>query len=525
MFDNKDLNNPNEAEVTFEENTERNNNEILNEADSKMISDIIKRSNKMSSVMTNSIDISDVDNEEEESDDDFENRLKSKINSMPKNIPSNNQFEVKPLSERTDVVMPKPVAISDKEIYESSISIEVNKTDVDNVMAEEVVTESKSNGFINEVDENMSFDFDDSEENVVKEYKAENSSEKRETYYKSYADVNKESSNDSSNNQKIANKNFLNKITVDLNNINIVDKNALKQVEDLSFVFEKSIPTFKVTCCQSGYNAALSGLTLSEKNAITNSNLNLFESKQRLYKTIYNKIQALSFSPKPTFDEWLTLTSFGDISTLLFGIYCQTFIDNNEFDITCGNCKKVTGVTIDNQSLIEVRDKEVFGRIEDQVINATTREELQKISILGKYERILLNDSKIVVDVGSPSLWDQLSLIKRANPKLLEDYTDIFAAMLYIKNIFMLDSRTTYDTGVPHYYKITHDDRKLDILLKLSNNDGEQLETAINKALNKYRIDYEIHNVKCSNCGEKLPNIPVDIETILFTRMNRTTTA
>jgi len=137
----------------------------------------------------------------------------------------------------------------------------------------------------------------------------------------------------------------------------------------------------------------------------------------------------------------------------------------------------------------------------------------------------MLNDSKIIVDVSTPSLHDHLSLLKISNQQTLQEYADAFSAMLFISHMYMLDLAQTYNTGKATYYEVADKARLLNILLKLSNKDGEQLENAIEEKLGKYKIDYEIHNVTCSHCKTKLPGIPVDIETILFTRINRTSTA
>jgi hypothetical protein len=225
--------------------------------------------------------------------------------------------------------------------------------------------------------------------------------------------------------------------------------------------------------------------------------------------------------PKPDFDEWLKITSFGDLNTLLFAVYCQTFVDNNDFDITCGHCGKVTSVTINNQSLVEARDKAVYDKIDEVIFSTKKAEEIVNNSIVHKNTRIMLNESKLIFDICTPSLYDHLALLKQANPKTIADYAEAFSSMLFISHVYMPDLRTSYQTNKPVYYEITNKTKVLSILLNLSNNDGEQLENAIEDKLSKYQITYEIHNAKCMHCQETLPNIPVDLETILFTRINR----
>lgn len=347
------------------------------------------------------------------------------------------------------------------------------------------------------------------------EFLEEKSSTERELYYQSYAG-------------KIETKNraskFLDNMPIDLNTIEITserDRPALKKADDLRILFDIT-PTFLVVCCQSGYRAHMAGLTLNEKNGLLNSTSDLFDSKNRLFQTIYNKIVSMSF-PKPSYNDWLKITSFSDVNTLLFGIYCQTFIDNNEFDITCNNCNKVTSVTVDNNSLVEARDKEMFGEKFNEIIaNVQTIEDLKNISLLYKTNRTSLPESKLVVDIRIPSLYDYLSLLRKANPDIVSKYADSFSALMFIENMYIINTEATKREGRYIFYPETDNGRRLGILNKLSVNDGDILAEEIEDKLSKYRIGYEIHNVECMHCKQQLKNIPVDLEQILFTRLNRT---
>lgn len=379
-----------------------------------------------------------------------------------------------------------------------------------------VVTPKSPKLNITESDENMSFDDEDDEATENEFGGIEQDDDNENIILRSFADKN-QNVHLSNSNPKLQ---FVDKITVDLNNIVISDKPILNQVSDMNLVFDSTKSTFTVVCCQSSYQASMAGLTLAEKNAINNSESDMFTARQKLYKTIYNKIVSMNF-PKPKFDEWLKITSFGDWNTLLFGVYCQTFIDDNDFDITCGECGKVTSITVDNNSMVEARDKRVFEKIDEVVSSVHSVEDLLNNAVIHKHHRIMLKDSKIVVDIASPTLWDHLALIRQSNQKTLQEYADTFSAMLFIKNMYMIDAESSYKTNVPTYYPVTQKAKMLEILLKLSNSDGEQLEDAIEEKLGQYQIGYRIHNATCMHCHHKLPDIPVDMETILFRRINK----
>lgn len=327
---------------------------------------------------------------------------------------------------------------------------------------------------------------------------------------KSYKDIN----------TKTTGNMVLDAIKVDLNEITIVEKSALKQAEDMNAVFNIGKPTFNVVACQSGYSAGLSALSIADTNAINNSTMDVTQQRKTIYKTIYNKIENMSI-PKPTFNDWLKITSFGDLDTLLFAIYCQTYPENNEFDITCGNCKKKTSILIDNEYLIEAKQKDVYSKIIEVTNSEYSGEELIQHSLVHSFDRVMLNDSKIVVDIYTPSLFDHLALLKSTPREILSEYGSLLGLMLFIKEIYMLDVKSTQLSGNPSYYPIKGKDRILNLLSKLSPSDGQQLEDVITKRSEKYQIKYAINNAKCHHCKNPIPTIPVDMETVLFTRINR----
>lgn len=396
------------------------------------------------------------------------------------------------------------------------------KNNIDSTHLQEPVNKSSNENEYFSSDEDVTFSdeeptIDEDDEDLVISDNKTDDEDPTKYYYHSYT---KEDSS-----SKTKGRAFLDKITVDLNNIEIGNtKKAIDQNSDLQLIFNSAKATFSVVCCQSGYRASMLGLTLSEKNALTNSTNDLFESREKLYRIVYTKIDSMSI-PKPNYNEWLRMTSFSDLETLLFGIYCQTFIDNNDFDVTCGNCGKTTSVTVDNNSLIEVRNRAIYGpKFNEIAENANTIEKINEISVLNKSERIMLDESKLIVDVTTPSLHDHLSLLKKAKPEVIEKFSDSFSALMFISHMYVLDTSETYKTGIPKYYEITEKSTMLSILNKLSVNDGDQLTDSIEKKLSDYRINYEIHNVECSSCHQKIKGIPISIERILFMRLDRTRT-
>ena len=103
-------------------------------------------------------------------------------------------------------------------------------------------------------------------------------------------------------------------ITVDLNNIKISDSlNSMEKHTNMDIIFN-SKPVFEVHLAQSCYSAFMSSLKLPEIYALTQSSLDNFNSRLRLYQTIYNKISNTSIG-KMSFDTFTELTSFFDLGT------------------------------------------------------------------------------------------------------------------------------------------------------------------------------------------------------------------
>jgi hypothetical protein len=257
---------------------------------------------------------------------------------------------------------------------------------------------------------------------------------------------------------------------------------------------------------------------------ISDSNVDLYTHKRNLYQVVHAHIENSSVG-KIGFTDWLKITSFHDLETLLYGIYCQTFPEKNEFDITCPSpsCGKKTTVVINNETLVETHNEGiVLDKIREIISSTTSPTELIGKSLVHTTERFILPNTKLLIDIHTPSLWDHLELIRTLDPRVLEHNADVVSTMLFVKNMFMLDVEGTLQTGKPRYYQIKDRNRILDILIKLDKDDGLALQKGIYDRIQKYEISYSIKNAKCMHCHDSLGTIPVSIEHVLFTRIYET---
>jgi hypothetical protein len=312
----------------------------------------------------------------------------------------------------------------------------------------------------------------------------------------------------------------LDNITVDLNNIEIVNKTSLDQHENFNFIFSKK-SVYQVICCQSCYSSEFSALTLADLNSIASSNqVDLYTNRNNLYRILHSHLENTSVG-KMGYKDWLKITSFQDLDTVFYGIFCQTFPDSNNFDITCGSCEKKTSLNVNNVSLVEVKDEKVYDRIDEVISSVKSTEELSKKSLVSITERLLLKNSKIIFEIKIPSLWDHLELLHNIDRKVAEQYADTIGTYLFVNKVLLPDIKIIKATGKAAYYPLTEKESILELLKRLDIDDGKQLTTAIEERAKKYGINYMIKNAKCQHCSDSLGEIPIDMEQALFTLIRR----
>lgn len=308
--------------------------------------------------------------------------------------------------------------------------------------------------------------------------------------------------------------NILNNIKVDLNNIELVDAPTISKVDDFEFILNGK-PSFQVVANQSCYIAYLESLKMEDINAITNSTLDVYQSRVKLYQTVFSKINSTSIG-KINYKTWLRVTSFFDFQTLLYGIYSQTFPGTTEFQIKCRHCKELADVIVNNETLINVKDDEAFSHLNGILQSIKDPASALEKSLVNKYNRVMVPESKIIFNIQTPSLWNHLELLASVDKKKIEEVSDILGTMLFIKSVFMIDVQNTIATGSPKYYEITDKNEIINILRNLEFLDMKELGSSIADRTNKYAINFKIKDFECPKCGNSIGDIPVDIETLLF---------
>lgn len=300
---------------------------------------------------------------------------------------------------------------------------------------------------------------------------------------------------------------------VDINNINIIDKDVISRERDLKNALYGNRSAFQIVAAQSGYMAKVTPLVHKDTVNLMYSNLNRYEYKKAVYKVIYEKINGFSVGHM-SFDEWLRSTSVEDIETFYYGIYCATFPNSGNFEFACPECGEGTSVKINNNTLFKTTNRNSMMKLIEKVSKeALSMDKMKEFSLIGKNSAFELDDSGIIVELRTPTLFDSLELLRVVPESTIDRDTTSVTNMLYIERILIPSKDSNGFTELRDRVEL------LRIIDNLSIEDAAEVQTAVFEKVDEHRITYSIKNLKCPKCGYEVKDIPVLIEDELFSQI------
>lgn len=307
---------------------------------------------------------------------------------------------------------------------------------------------------------------------------------------------------------------FLDNLKFDISNIRMVEKTPLKDIQNFEFVLNNKSKT-QIVANQSNYVAYMESLTYNEIAALTNSTLDDYSAQLLLAQTIYSKINTTTLG-KMKFEEWTKITSFYDIDSFLYGIYLETFPGDTKFSITCGNCQHKIDAVINNDTLISSKNDGSTINVQEILNNKTNSKELLDSALVNHKERIVLPNSKIVMDIKIPTIKKHLDILGSVNKNSKEKTQHILSIMMFLDKVLMIDVEQSMRNNAPCYYEITEREKIARIISQLSFQDAQMVTKFINDFIDKHALSYKIKSFKCPKCQEDIGDVPVDMETLLF---------
>lgn len=301
----------------------------------------------------------------------------------------------------------------------------------------------------------------------------------------------------------------------DLSNISVVQKNDIERNKLLMNALKNVTSTFEITAAQSGYTCKISPLNNKDSFNILNTSSSEYETSKSTYKVIYDKITEFSCGHM-TFENWLKNTAVGDLESFYYGLYCATFLDEGGFRFTCPDdrCGHVTDQIIRNKSLKQVANYKEMQELTNSIsLNSFDMESMKKLSLLSNATQVKLDKTGFIFEIKIPSLWDLLELYRTVDEKVFKNHDDAeINALVCTTGILIPEGNNKY-VADQNKYDI------LEVLDKLPISDAASLKKTITNILEKYHVSYSIKSVKCAKCGKEIKNVPIDLRSILFTKI------
>jgi hypothetical protein len=200
-------------------------------------------------------------------------------------------------------------------------------------------------------------------------------------------------------------------------------------------------------------------------------------------------------------------------------MYAQTYPGDSDFDVTCGKCEQEIKSKVGVNTMLQVKDDAAYGKVQEVIGNSDSIELVQGSSMIGDCERVALKRSKIVAELHTPSVQDHLDILSGFATELKGDASEIVGFLMFVKRILVPDIKYFQRTNQLRYLPVTNQDEMLSVIRRLNTDDGLQLDKIISDRASKFQIDYQIPTFNCPNCQNQVGPIPVEMESLLFTKV------
>lgn len=310
---------------------------------------------------------------------------------------------------------------------------------------------------------------------------------------------------------------LLSNITFDLSQVNI--RKTDNPIELFEEIQKRNIfnATYEVIPLQSAYRVSFRGMNLNTRIAARKISGTNYEQTYKLLKMIYDHIESTNLG-KITFDTWLKITAEDDVNTIIFGIYGATYPKESDYSIGCPHCGSRNEIKISKEKLIQVFDQKSYKLVAEILGQNLPPIELVKRSCVNHVQRILLPDSKDLIDLGTPTLKDMLdALTKSNNNRNVEP--ELFGILKYVNKFAVISHKALLERKVIDYIEISSEEQQIERLNNLTDTDKKTLEKAIEEKLKDFEVKYRVPNFKCNKCTKDVVDVDIGMSEVLFTKL------
>jgi hypothetical protein len=242
---------------------------------------------------------------------------------------------------------------------------------------------------------------------------------------------------------------------------------------------------------------------------------------RKIFLTIWSKISALSMGKTP-FEEWMRVTSHGDLASFYYALYAATWPGSNTFDVNCQHCSHANSVTLDIKDVQRVEDEEAYAATRKTLFDPAAKGlALFKNSIVNSPRKFRLPVSGIVAVVKMPSIIEYLNatqqyndFVKGAKESAREGMETLYTIAMYTMQL-LIPARG--EAG--RFYPLEDPARKMQTIGRLPQSDGRALADAIDEHYRKVMIRHQLPEFNCASCIKRNVRTDIDFEQLLFTKL------
>ncbi len=303
--------------------------------------------------------------------------------------------------------------------------------------------------------------------------------------------------------------------------VNVNNVKRVKKKSDLKKIIKKHVNkgiTTQVVLPVSGYTATISGCSAYELANMTSRDEDPVRNAQNKWSLIHSKIEDTSIG-KMGFNEFLSNTAFSDYNTLIYGILCSTYPDDDSIPLKCEHCKKEFKHNYSTRSLIraekmEDKLKDAFMEIVDASYNETDAKAVHDNALVSVIRKIKLPASEIIAEIYVQTAHDFINKTVKGTVNLKDDkYNEAAIMSSMVKAMYIPD-----DEEPGSYFEVDTTEEIIEVIFSLSDIDVRVITKIAEDLLNDMDIEYGFMDIKCPHCGHYTPSFTFDIESLLFIR-------
>jgi hypothetical protein len=255
------------------------------------------------------------------------------------------------------------------------------------------------------------------------------------------------------------------------------------------------------------------------------------------WSLIFSKLTDVSVGDFKNFDDFISHTAYADYNNFIYTILCNSYPDEDVVTFTCTqpNCRKDFDVKYKNRALLRTSDatperiavmEDLFHRSEFNSKEDNYKYMMEN-SIVNSIQRFMVdNTSGILVDIYVPSVKEQCeNILPRITEEMLNAADPRIVVLAHnIRRILMpvnLDEVESFDEL--EYEEADTLETCVELMKSFNDEQLQIIEEMIGKMLRPFTITYGLENVTCTNCGHNHGVYTMNLDNLLFQRVQRRT--